>query len=106
VCLGGESAVDRDRSAALALAVAQEEQGGVQRGFQVLAAVGGHQDRDYGAVIGEVPVVNLRQLPNSIKMCYPTFRDHIPLAEAARAHRDLESRATTGKLLLLPRARR
>jgi NADPH2:quinone reductase len=25
-----------------------------------------------------------------------------PLAEAARAHQDLESRATTGKLLLLP----
>ena len=78
------------------------------------------------------PVVNVRQLPNSIKICYPTFRDHIPtreallahsaelfalirdgrltieiggrypLAEAARAHRDLESRATTGKLLLLP----
>ncbi len=86
----------------------------------------------YGAVLGQVPVVNLRQLPNSIKVCYPTFRDHIPtreallarsaelfglieggrltieiggrypLAEAARAHRDLESRATTGKLLLLP----
>jgi NADPH:quinone reductase-like Zn-dependent oxidoreductase len=86
----------------------------------------------YGAVIGEVPVVNLRQLPNSIKVCYPTFFDHIPtreallarsaelfaliadgrltieiggrypLAEAAQAHRDLESRTTTGKLLLLP----
>jgi NADPH2:quinone reductase len=86
----------------------------------------------YGAVIGEPPVVNLRQLPNSIKICYPTFLDHVPtreallarsaelltlvrdglltieiggrypLAEAARAHRDLESRATTGKLLLLP----
>jgi NADPH2:quinone reductase len=86
----------------------------------------------YGAIIGQAPVVNLRQLPNSIKVCYPTFRDHIltraallahsaglftlvadgrlsieiggryPLAEAAQAHRDLESRATTGKLLLLP----
>ena len=86
----------------------------------------------YGAVIGQPPVVNLRQLPNSIKICYPTFFDHVPtreallarsaellalvrdgrltieiggrypLAEAARAHRDLESRATTGKLLLLP----
>jgi NADPH:quinone reductase-like Zn-dependent oxidoreductase len=86
----------------------------------------------YGAVIGAPPVVNLRQLPNSIKVCYPTFFDHIPtreallarsaelfgligdgplsieiggrypLADAARAHQDLESRATTGKLLLLP----
>jgi NADPH:quinone reductase-like Zn-dependent oxidoreductase len=86
----------------------------------------------YGAVIGQPPEVNLRQLPNSIKICYPTFFDHVPtreallarsaellalvrdgrltieiggrypLAEAARAHRDLESRATTGKLLLLP----
>jgi NADPH:quinone reductase-like Zn-dependent oxidoreductase len=69
---------------------------------------------------------------NSIKICYPAFRDHVPtreallarsaelfgliedgrltieiggrypLAEAARAHRDLEARATTGELLLLP----
>jgi NADPH:quinone reductase len=86
----------------------------------------------YGVFIGQPLVVNLRQLPNSIKICYPTFFDHIPtreallahsadifrlietgqlrvtiggrypLAEAAQAHRDLESRATTGKLLLLP----
>jgi NADPH:quinone reductase-like Zn-dependent oxidoreductase len=86
----------------------------------------------YGAVIGAAPVVNLRQLPNSIKVCYPTFFDHIPtreallarsaelfgligdgrlsieiggrypLADAAGAHQDLESRATIGKLLLLP----
>jgi NADPH:quinone reductase len=86
----------------------------------------------YGAVIGAAPVVNLRQLPNSIRVCYPTFFDHIPtreallarsaelfgligegrlsieiggrypLADAARAHQDLESRATIGKLLLLP----
>lgn len=86
----------------------------------------------YGAFIGQVPVVSMRELPNSIKICYPVFRDHIPtreallarsaeifalietgqltvsigrrypLADAARAHLDLESRATTGKLLLLP----
>jgi len=31
------------------------------------------------------------------------FREY-PLAEAAQAHRDLESRKTTGKLLLLPAA--
>lgn len=86
----------------------------------------------YGAVIGAVPVVNMRELPNSIKLCYPVFRDHIPtreallrhsaeifdlvesgrlqveigrrypLKDAAQAHSDIESRATTGKLLLLP----
>ena len=86
----------------------------------------------YGAVIGDVPVVGMRELPNSIKVCYPVFRDHIPtraallrhteeifdlvangrlrvevggrypLTDAAQAHRDLESRTTTGKLLLLP----
>jgi NADPH2:quinone reductase len=77
-------------------------------------------------------VVEELSLPNSIKICYPVFRDHIPtraallarsaeiftlietgqlkvnigrrypLAEAAQAHLDIESRATTGKLLLLP----
>jgi NADPH:quinone reductase len=78
----------------------------------------------YGAFIGQVPVVSMRELP--------IFRDHIPtreallahsaeiftlietgqlkvsignrypLADAAQAHLDLESRTTTGKLLLLP----
>ena len=72
------------------------------------------------------------ELPKSIKVCYPTFFDHIPtrdallahsaeifrliesgdlkvdvghrypLAQAAQAHFDIESRRTTGKLLLLP----
>ncbi|MER6205976.1 quinone oxidoreductase [Streptomyces sp. NPDC001642] len=86
----------------------------------------------YGAVLGAAPVVNMRELPRSIKISYPVFRDHIPTREAllrhsadlfdlvrnknldpgighryplhaaAQAHRDIESRATTGKLLLLP----
>jgi len=85
----------------------------------------------YGAFIGDVPVVKMNELPHSIRVCYPVFRDHIatradllehtadlfrlvatgqlqveisrryPLEEAAQAHRDIESRATTGKLLLL-----
>ncbi|WP_372666046.1 quinone oxidoreductase family protein [Amycolatopsis kentuckyensis] len=85
----------------------------------------------YGAFIGDVPTIGMQELPRSIKICYPTFRDHIatreellsnsadlfaliasgkltvavggryPLAQAAQAHRDLESRRTTGKLLLL-----
>ncbi|MEU5696161.1 quinone oxidoreductase [Actinosynnema sp. NPDC020468] len=86
----------------------------------------------YGPLIGDPPVLAMRDLPRSIKVCYPVFHDHVPtreallrhtghlfdlvragrlrvdvggrypLADAARAHRDLESRATTGKLLLLP----
>jgi NADPH:quinone reductase len=86
----------------------------------------------YGTFIGEVPVIGMRELPNSIKICYPRFLDHIPtheallsrsqeifslvrsgqlkiqiggrypLSGAAQAHRDLESRGTAGKLLLLP----
>ncbi|AHH98075.1 quinone oxidoreductase [Kutzneria viridogrisea] len=85
----------------------------------------------YGVLIGQAPTIGIRELPNSIKVCYPVFSDHIPtreallthsadlfsmiadgrlavtiggrypLAEAARAHRDIESRKTTGKLLLL-----
>ncbi|WP_454726260.1 MULTISPECIES: zinc-binding dehydrogenase [Cupriavidus] len=35
--------------------------------------------------------------PSSLRRC-GTY----PLAEAARAHADMESRATTGKLLLIP----
>jgi NADPH:quinone reductase-like Zn-dependent oxidoreductase len=84
----------------------------------------------YGAFIGAVPTISMRELPHSIKLCYPVFRDHIatreallnvtgelfsliadghlevtiggryPLAEAERAHRDIQSRATTGKLVL------
>jgi NADPH2:quinone reductase len=86
----------------------------------------------YGAVIGAAPVVNMRELPHSIKVSYPVFRDHIPtresllrhtaelfdlvrqnvlnpgigrrypLKDAAQAHRDIESRTTSGKLLLVP----
>jgi NADPH2:quinone reductase len=71
-------------------------------------------------------------LPKSIKIGYATFADHVhtpallrarakqlfdwiiagvldvriggvyPLADAARAHADMESRRTTGKLLLIP----
>jgi NADPH:quinone reductase-like Zn-dependent oxidoreductase len=86
----------------------------------------------YGPFIGSVPTIEMLDLPNSIKICYPVFFDHIPtreallrnagavfalikagklridigrryeLAEAARAHADIESRRTTGKLLLIP----
>ncbi|MBP2472455.1 NADPH:quinone reductase-like Zn-dependent oxidoreductase [Crossiella equi] len=86
----------------------------------------------FGPLIGEVPTVNLWDLPRSIKLVYAVFQDHIPtpealravsaelfglvragklrvdiggrypLAEAERAHRDIESRRTTGKLLLIP----
>lgn len=84
----------------------------------------------YGAFIGEVPSLSMRDLPNSIKISFPVFRDHIPdraallkhsvevfdlivggaltvsiggrypLADARQAHIDLESRTTTGKLVL------
>lgn len=86
----------------------------------------------YGTLIGAVPTLSMAELPRSIKVCCPVFRDHIPtreallrhsndlfdlvrrgildpgisrrypLDEAARAHHDLESRKTSGKLLLLP----
>jgi NADPH2:quinone reductase len=88
----------------------------------------------YGPVLGGPGPLNIMSLPKSIKLGYAVYRDHIhtpellrartaqlfgwaaegklavhiggvyPLAEAARAHADMASRATTGKLLLLPGA--
>ncbi|MFC9943846.1 quinone oxidoreductase family protein [Streptomyces pratensis] len=85
----------------------------------------------YGPFMG-VPTLRPTDLPNSILLTYPVVHHHVatreallqrtgevfdlvleeriaprvtgryPLAEAARAHTDLESRRTTGKLLLLP----
>ncbi len=86
----------------------------------------------YGPVLGAPGSLDLMSLPKSIKIGYAAFSDHIPtpealraragqlfdwisegklkvqigreypLAEAAQAHADMESRATTGKLLLIP----
>ncbi|MFC8717898.1 quinone oxidoreductase family protein [Kitasatospora sp. NPDC057198] len=85
----------------------------------------------YGPFMG-VPSLRPTDLPNSILLSYPVVHHHVatrealvrrsgevfdmvregrlvqritgryPLADAARAHADLESRRTTGKLLLLP----
>lgn len=86
----------------------------------------------YGPVLGGPGPLDIMSLPKSIKIGYGVFSDHIhtpallrartkqlfdwitsgdlkvriggvyPLAEAARAHSDMESRITTGKLLLIP----
>ena len=86
----------------------------------------------YGPVLGGPGPLNIMSLPKSIKIGYAIFFDHIhtpqllrarsaqlfdwitegklrvriggeyPLANAARAHADMESRKTTGKLLLVP----
>ena len=86
----------------------------------------------YGPVLGGPGPLNIMSLPKSIKIGYAIFLDHIhtpellrtrsaqlfdwitegklrvriggeyPLANAARAHADMESRKTTGKLLLVP----
>ncbi|MDG4884743.1 quinone oxidoreductase [Mesorhizobium sp. WSM4884] len=86
----------------------------------------------YGPVLGGPGPLDIMSLPKSIKIGYAVFSDHIhtpallrartgqlfdwiargdlkvriggiyPLAEAAQAHADMESRATTGKLLLIP----
>jgi NADPH2:quinone reductase len=86
----------------------------------------------YGPVLGGPGLLDIMSLPKSIKIGYATFMDHIhtpellrarsarlfdwirdgklkvliggehPLADAARAHADMESRKTTGKLLLVP----
>jgi NADPH2:quinone reductase len=88
----------------------------------------------YGPVLGGPGPLNIMSLPKSIKLGYAVFLDHIhtpellracsaqlfgwvaegklavhiggvyPLADAAKAHADMASRATTGKLLLLPGA--
>ncbi|MFJ5884761.1 quinone oxidoreductase family protein [Kitasatospora cineracea] len=85
----------------------------------------------YGPFMG-VPTLRPTDLPHSILLSYPVVHHHVatradlvrrtgelfdlvldgrltqritgryPLADAARAHADLESRRTTGKLLLLP----
>ena len=86
----------------------------------------------YGPVLGGPGPIDIMSLPKSIKLGYATFMDHVhtpdllrshanrlfdwigngdikvniggiyPLAEAARAHTAMESRTTTGKLLLIP----
>jgi NADPH2:quinone reductase len=86
----------------------------------------------YGPVLGGPGPIDIMSLPKSIKIGYAVFSDHIPtpellrahtaqlfdwitegkltvriggeypLADAAQAHADMESRATTGKLLLVP----
>jgi NADPH2:quinone reductase len=86
----------------------------------------------YGPVLGGPGPLDIMSLPKSIKLGYAVFIDHIhtpellrartarlfdwiaegklsiriggvySLADAAQAHADMESRATTGKLLLIP----
>jgi NADPH2:quinone reductase len=86
----------------------------------------------FGPVLGGPGPLNIMSLPKSIKLGYAVFFDHIhtpellrarsaqlfdwisqgklkvhtggvyPLADAAKAHADMASRTTTGKLLLVP----
>lgn len=86
----------------------------------------------YGPVIGGPGPIDIMSLPRSIKIGYAVYSDHVstperlraacaqlfewiaagtlkvriggeyPLADAARAHADMEARGTTGKLLLIP----
>lgn len=86
----------------------------------------------YGPVLGGPAPIDIMMLPKSIKIGYAVFLDHIhtpellrahtarlfdwiaegklsvqvggeyALADAARAQADMESRRTTGKLLLVP----
>jgi NADPH2:quinone reductase len=99
-----------------------------QPSLDVLRRVGTHVW--YGPLIGDVPTVNLFDLPKSIRLCYAVYSDHIhtrelliehstdlfdmirngklridisrryALGDAGQAHTDIESRGTTGKLLL------
>ncbi len=86
----------------------------------------------FGPVLGGPAPLDIMSLPKSIKIGYAVFMDHVHtpellrthtarlfdwieegklkvriggeyrLADAARAHADMESRRTTGKLLLVP----
>jgi len=86
----------------------------------------------YGPLIGDVPTIAMNEIPRSTRLTYGVTEDHIrtpeefrahtgelfdlvekgelivrigsryPLEEAGRAHTDIESRRTTGKLLLIP----
>ena len=86
----------------------------------------------YGPVLGGPGPLDIMSLPRSIKIGYAGFVDHVytptllrthstqlfdwiargvlkvriggtyPLAEASRAHADIEGRTTAGKLLLIP----
>ena len=86
----------------------------------------------YGPVLGGPGPIDIMSLPKSIKIGYAVFFDHIHtpellrahsaqlfdwiaeeklkvwiggeyrLADVAKAHADMESRRTTGKLLLVP----
>jgi NADPH2:quinone reductase len=86
----------------------------------------------FGPVLGGPGPIEIMSLPRSIKLGYAVYHDHIPtperlrtaaarlfdwiesgalrihiggvypLAEAARAHSDMEGRRTMGKLLLIP----
>lgn len=86
----------------------------------------------FGPVLGGPGPIEIMSLPRSIKLGYAVYHDHIPtperlraatarlfdwiesgelkihiggiypLAEADRAHADMEARRTTGKLLLIP----
>ena len=85
-----------------------------------------------GVVLGGLAPLDLASLPRSVLVTYPTVGDHVrtreallsrsqqlfawvesgqlrvsishryQLADAAQAHRDIASRRTTGKLLLIP----
>ncbi len=91
-----------------------------------------HGVHAYYGVLHDNPTLTPRDLPNSILLSYPTVADHVPtpealqrrsaqifdlvrngnltphigkwyaLSDAATAHTDIESRQTTGKLLLVP----
>ncbi|MGW3496286.1 quinone oxidoreductase family protein [Streptomyces sp. NPDC001020] len=86
----------------------------------------------YGPLIGDIPTVQMFDLPKSVKITYAVYADHIhnrelllrhtgdlfdkiregklriditgryPLGDAKQAHADIESRRTSGKLLLDP----